>query len=344
MQLQKREKALEELLAKQQEQQHHQPRPQRDEDTEDLNSIESMREDGEIREIQEPAIELPEYLDTSTRPTTPNKNINIPEIAQEIEEVSLPVKRKMQVDLEEYKIYRKYYEELRLHMNANEMETMQTCAKLTEQIVSLETDLLKIQKSYEYMKEDFDKNLSDMKHMEMEHIKKETDFKTKLSSLQQTKEELKHDLENHKNLYIYNTEDYKALQQSLNESQMKLALLTEELLVGKHDLAMKIPELCTDYGIIREDLQLDYITQQEFEAQRHMVKEFEGQKFELQRKITQLESLLEIAQDQIVSQQRLLNDITDNHINLRHLVADLQSSTEEKLLMAKMQRDLDTGE
>ncbi|TMW41663.1 hypothetical protein DOY81_013256, partial [Sarcophaga bullata] len=37
---------------------------------------------------------------------------------------------------------------------------------------------------------------------------------------------------------------------------------------------------------------------------------------------------------QILSQQRLLNDITDNHVNLRHLVADLQSSTEEKLLMA----------
>ncbi|CAD7003819.1 unnamed protein product [Ceratitis capitata] len=44
--------------------------------------------------------------------------------------------------------------------------------------------------------------------------------------------------------------------------------------------------------------------------------------------------------DSIVSQQKLLNEITDNHVNLRHLVADLQSNTEEKLLLAKMQREL----
>lgn len=46
----------------------------------------------------------------------------------------------------------------------------------------------------------------------------------------------------------------------------------------------------------------------------------------------------------IHSQQRLLNEITDNHINLRHLVADLQSTSNEKLLIAKAQRDLDSGE
>ncbi|GBP14187.1 hypothetical protein EVAR_71880_1 [Eumeta japonica] len=34
---------------------------------------ESMREDGEIKYINEPDLRLPEYLDTSTRPTTPTK-------------------------------------------------------------------------------------------------------------------------------------------------------------------------------------------------------------------------------------------------------------------------------
>uniref|UniRef100_A0A6P4E0C0 Uncharacterized protein n=1 Tax=Drosophila rhopaloa TaxID=1041015 RepID=A0A6P4E0C0_DRORH len=42
----------------------------------------------------------------------------------------------------------------------------------------------------------------------------------------------------------------------------------------------------------------------------------------------------------IHSQQRYLNEITDTHINLRHLVADLQSSSDEKLMVAKVQRDL----
>ncbi|XP_046807690.1 centrosomal protein cep290 [Lucilia cuprina] len=345
-----REKALEELLLKQQP-----PQPEeREIAAEELNSIESMREDGEIRDIEDPALPMPEYLDTSTRPTTPNKSINIPNIAEEEgtaemithspePEISVPEKRQLQNELEELKIFKKYYEELKLHMNASEMEIMQTYAQLTEQIVTQEQELMRERKSYAYMREDFEHNLSALKQLEIENIKSQAQLKTELLKYQEEAEKLKQDLQNHKNLYAYTTEDYKSLQQALNENQMKLALLTEELLSGKQDVSMKIPELCLDYGIIREDLQLEFITQQEYEEQKQMVKDFEAQRLEMLRKNTQLESLLEIAQEQILSQQRLLNDITDNHVSLRHLVADLQSSTEEKLLMAKMQRDLDAA-
>ncbi|XP_065360391.1 centrosomal protein Cep290 [Calliphora vicina] len=346
--IQSREKALEELLLK------HKPHEEeREIATEDLNSIESMREDGEIRDIEEPVLQLPEYLDTSTRPTTPNKSIIIPNIPEEEGApdadsepetyISLPKKRKLETELEELKIFKKYYEELKLHMNANEMETMQTCAQLTEQVVNQELELMRERRSYGYMREDFDQNLSALKQLEISSIKTEAQLKKELLDSQEIVEKLKHDLQNHKNVYAYTTEDYKCLQQSLNESQMKLAIVTEELLAGKQESNIKIPELCMDYGIIRDDLQLEFITQQEYEEQKLIVKEFETQKLEMLRKTTQLESLLEIAQEQISSQQRLLNDITDNHVNLRHLVADLQSSTEEKLLMAKMQRDLDAA-
>lgn len=339
-----REKALEELLLKQT----LNPK-EREIVTEDLHSIESIREDGEIKDIEVPDIEVPIILDSSTRPTTPNKSINIPNIieipeSEDIEaEIPLPEKRKLETELEELKIFKKYYEELKLHMNANEMEIMQTCAQLTEQIVTQEQELMRERRSYQYMREDFDENLSALKQQEIENIKIQADFKKQLLEQQQIVDKLKQDLQNHKNSYTYTTEEYKALQQAFNESQMKLALLIQELLSGSPEGVEKIPEISLDYGIIKEDLQLEFITQQEYEEQKLKIKEFESQKEEMLRKNTQLESLLEIAQEQILSQQRLLNDITDNHVNLRHLVADLQSSTEEKLLMAKMQRDLEAG-
>lgn len=336
--IQQREKALEELLLS-----HKTQSKEKEELPEDLNSIESLREDGEIRERIETPLEFPHYMDTFTRPTTPNKSLNIPYIPEPKEELPLREKRDLETALEELKIYKKYYEELKLHMNANELETMQTCAQLTEQIVAQEVELLKQRKCYEFMKEDFDQNLSQIKQLEINKISKEAELKQNLAESQEIILQLKQELENHKHNYIYSLDDYKSLQQLLNESQMNLALITNELLNGKLMGNEKIPEICMDYGVITEDFNLSFITQKEYEQQKQIIYDFEQQKSEMFKKNHQLESLLEIAQEQILSQQRLLNDITDNHVNLRHLVADLQSSTEEKLLMAKLQRDLDTG-
>lgn len=344
--LKEREKALEECLTKQMELSYKSPpKPEGQENPEsgELNSMESLREDGEIKDSEETPLEIPPYLDSSTRPTTPNKSVNIPNIQTPREALSIEDQRNRDLEIEEMKIYKKYYEELKVHMTANDEEIKQSCSKLTEQILQLELDLNRERKSFLYMREDFDKNLSALKTLEMQHIEKEGVMKLEMASLKEALQKLNQDLEYQKRVYIYNQEDYSALQQAFQQSQMQLAFLTQEILTGKLGADMKIPEMCMDYGIIQDDLQIHFMTQQEIETQTIMLKDFEGQRSDLQRKITQLESLLEIAQDQIGSQQRLLNDITDNHVNLRHLVADLQSSTEEKLLMAKMQRDLNEG-
>lgn len=344
--LKEREKALEECLTKQMESPNRSPPKQEGQENPEsgeLNSMESLREDGEVKDSEETPLEIPPYLDSSTRPTTPNKSINIPNIQTPREALSIEDQRNQDLEIEEMKIYKKYYEELKVHMNANDEEIKQSCSKLTEQILQLELDLNRERKSFLYMREDFDKNLSALKTLEMQHIEKEGVMKLEMATLKEALQKLNQDLEYQKRVYIYNQEDYSALQQAFQQSQMQLAFLTQEILTGKLGANLKIPEMCMDYGIIQDDLQIHFMTQQEIENQTLMLKDFEGQRSDLQRKITQLESLLEIAQDQIGSQQRLLNDITDNHVNLRHLVADLQSSTEEKLLMAKMQRDLNEG-
>ncbi|XP_061387473.1 centrosomal protein Cep290 [Musca vetustissima] len=312
--------------------------------SEDLKSLESLREEGEIKSLQESSpLQLPQYLDSSTRPTTPNKSINIPNIQTPREPLDTEAQRQHELDLDEMKIYKKYYEELQLHMKASEGDLMQTCAQLTDKVVNLERDLSRETKSSAYMRQDFDTTLNNLKNLELQLIDKETNYKLEISALKATIEKLEHELEYHKANFSYNQEDYNDLQKSLQQSQTQLAQLIKEVLAGKYGNDLKIPDMCMDYGIIQDDLQLSFVTHQEFEIQKQTLKEFEAQRSELQRKISQLESLLEIAQDQISSQQKLLNDITDNHINLRHLVADLQSSTEEKLLMAKIQRDLDAA-
>uniref|UniRef100_A0A1I8M5X9 Centrosomal protein cep290 n=1 Tax=Musca domestica TaxID=7370 RepID=A0A1I8M5X9_MUSDO len=349
--LREREKALEERLIQHIQQQNQveeggkeEISPDENPIPEDLNSMESLREEGEIKPLQESSpINLPQYLDSSTRPTTPNKSINIPNIQTPREPLCTEAQRDRELQLEEMKIYKKYYEELQLHMNASDVELMQSCGQLTEKIVHLEKDLSRETKSFAYMRQDFDTTLENLKNLELQVIEKEANYKLEISSSKATIEKLEQDLSYYKANYIYTHDDYNELQKSLQQSQLLLAQLTKEVLSGRYGNDLKIPDMCMDYGIIQDDLQLSFVTQQEFEDQQQKLKEFEAQRLEWQRKNSQLESLLEIAQDQIGSQQKLLNDITDNHISLRHLVADLQSSTEDKLLMAKIQRDLEAA-
>uniref|UniRef100_A0A1A9WP16 Uncharacterized protein n=1 Tax=Glossina brevipalpis TaxID=37001 RepID=A0A1A9WP16_9MUSC len=318
-----------------------------EEEEEEVQSVESIREDGEIRNIEEELpIEMPTFVDSSTRPTTPNKSLSIlqiPDISHESFVLTTPKNRQLEDEVDELKIYRKHYEELYLHMKASDLEVMQACAELTEKTAKLEIDLIKAEKCLQYLKEDLDKNLSELKEKEMFWLEKESKYKIDIKNLEHESEYMKRDKENYVSIYYYSKEEYLTLQKSLNENLMKLSLVTKEILSSKSVDNINIPDLGMDYGIIIDNYQLDVISMEEFEKQNKLYKEYQEQKTEMLKNTAHLESLLEIAREQIQSQQKLLNDITDNHISLRHLVADLQSTSEEKFLIAKMHRDLDNG-
>uniref|UniRef100_A0A1B0BPV2 Centrosomal protein cep290 n=1 Tax=Glossina palpalis gambiensis TaxID=67801 RepID=A0A1B0BPV2_9MUSC len=339
LELKQKEQALEELLK-----QHIAMKNYCAED--DAQSVESMREDGEIRNAEELPIEMPTLFDSSTRPTTPNRShslLQIPNISHE-STWTITEKRQLEQEVDELKIYRKHYEELYLHMKASDLEVMQACAELTEKTAKLETDLMKAEKCLQYLKEDLDNSLSKMKEKQMFWLEKESKYKMDIKNLEHESEHLKREKENCFSIYCYSREEYLSLQKSFTENLMKLSLVTQEILSGKSMDSINIPDLNMDYGIITDNYQLDVIPLEEFKKENKLNKEFQEQKTEMLKNIAHLESLLLIAREQIQSQQKLLNDITDNHISLRHLVADLQSTSEEKFLIAKIQRDLDNVE
>uniref|UniRef100_A0A1B0FAW9 Centrosomal protein cep290 n=1 Tax=Glossina morsitans morsitans TaxID=37546 RepID=A0A1B0FAW9_GLOMM len=338
LELKRKEQALEDLLN-----QHIAMKKYCAED--EVQSVETMREDGEIRNAEELPIEMPTLFDSSTRPTTPNRShslLQIPNISHE-SIWTMPEKRQLEQEIDELKIYRKHYEELYLHMKASDLEVMQACAELTEKTAKLETDLMKAEKCLQYLKEDLDNNLGELKEKQMFWLEKESKYKMNIKNLEHESEHLKREKENCFSIYCYSKEEYLSLQKSFTKNLMKLSLVTEEILSGKSTDSINIPDLSIDYGIIVDNYQLDVIPLEEFEKENKLNKEFQEQKTEMLKNTAHLESLLVIAREQIQSQQKLLNDITDNHISLRHLVADLQSTSEEKFLIAKMQRDLDNA-
>ncbi|XP_054734178.1 centrosomal protein cep290 [Anastrepha obliqua] len=316
-------------------------------ETDELSSVESMREGSELRNgaDEDLSLHLPNPLDSSTRPTTPNKNIKqkeLPVISSDksIFEVEA---RDLELQVAELKIYRQGFEDLQEQMKASDVELTQRCADLTAQLVSVQLELNKEKCSYAFMRDDYDNTLNEAKQNYLRHIEQVTTLQKDKGSLEDKLACVEKEYNQLLNAGNYSKEDYLQVQAVNSDLRAQLAFIIEQLFSGKLAADFQIPDVCADYGIINENLQLDYLTFEEYKELQTTLKESQQQREESLRKSAQLESLLEIAQSQIQSQQKLLNEITDNHVNLRHLVADLQSNTEKNLLLAKMQRELDSA-
>ncbi|XP_017066295.1 centrosomal protein cep290 [Drosophila eugracilis] len=322
LELKAREEALRQLLQQQN---------CSDSETGELSSVQSLCDVPEIAEEQ--PIEEDPGVNTATRPSSPT------EATEGLQRPIIPdpeVEPRNEVQAE-LNILRKHYEELRLHMSADGSELKNQNQKLHDKVITLELQLEKQGNSYRYMRRDFDQLLTETRKKELSFIEE----KALLSKqLEQQKSELfgtNEQLEELRRRNLYTADEHQKLEQRNAILSMQLGQAVEHML-GE----LKPSEICAEYGIIKDNYQLDYITAEDFERQQKELVDWRSKQAELQRETKQLEGLLQVANEQIHSQQRLLNEITDNHISLRHLVADLQSSSDEKLMLAKVQRDLDS--
>ncbi|KAH8259719.1 hypothetical protein KR026_009458 [Drosophila bipectinata] len=320
--LKAREEALRQLL---------QQENYSDSETGELSSVQSMCDFPEMpEELKE---EEPPAIDTATRPSSPTEateGLQRPVIIDSDTETKSET-------LAELSILRKHYEELRLHMSADGNELLSRNQELHDQLVTLELQLNKQQNSYSFMRKDYDQLLTDSRKQELRFIEDRASLSRKLELQQSELSATQDKLEEMQRRNLYTAEEQQQLAQRNAILSMQLGQAVEQML-GE----LKHPDICSEYGIIKDNYQLDYITAEDFEKQRQELSNWKSKQAELLRETKQLEGLLQVANTQIHSQQRLLNEITDNHINLRHLVADLQSSSNEKLLIAKAQRDLDS--
>ncbi|KAH8240218.1 hypothetical protein KR032_012226 [Drosophila birchii] len=323
LELKAREEALRQLLQQQN---------YSDSETGELSSVQSLCD---VPEMPEEPAELEEdpHINTATRPSSPteaNEGLQRPVIP----DADTEPRSEMQAELA---ILRKHYEELRLHMSADGSELVSLNQQLHDQLVSLELQMAKQSSSYGYMRKEYDLLLSETRKQELRFIEDKAALSRQVELLKSELSASRSQLDEVLRRHLYTAEEQQQLEQRNAILSMQLGQAMEQMM-GE----LKLPEICAEYGIIKDNHQLDYITADDFEKQQQELSSWRTKQTELQRETKQLEGLLQVANGQIHSQQRLLNEITDNHINLRHLVADLQSSSNEKLMLAKVQRDLDS--
>ncbi|XP_016994181.3 centrosomal protein Cep290 [Drosophila takahashii] len=322
LELKAREEALRQLLQQQN---------YSDSETGELSSVQSLCDVPEIAE--ENQVKEDPVVNTATRPSSPTEateGLQRPIIPD-------PETEPKNEALAELSILRKHYEELRLHMSADGSELMNQNQELHDKLITLELQLEKQGNSYSYMKRDYDQLLTETRKQELSFIEEKALLARKLENQKIELLDSKEKLEKVNRGNLYTAEEQQKLEQRNAHLSMQLGQAVEKMLEE-----LKPSEICAEYGIIKENYQVDYITAEDFEKQQKELVNWRSTQADLQRETKQLEGLLQVANEQIHSQQKLLNEITDNHINLRHLVADLQSSSDEKLMLAKVQRDLDS--
>ncbi|CAD7003820.1 unnamed protein product [Ceratitis capitata] len=165
--LKAREEALQALIREQT-----QSHDQRAIDTDELCSVESIREGGEHNGFDDLSIHLPKPLDSSTRPTTPNKVLKQNELVMETnDQLILEIgSNNLKQTLEELEIYRKGFEDLQAQLKASETELAKQCATLSAQLITTQLALKKESNSYAFMREEYDNTLSRCKENELRHI------------------------------------------------------------------------------------------------------------------------------------------------------------------------------
>jgi len=279
LELKAREEALRQLL----EQQNYS-----DSETGELSSVHSLCEVPEIAE--EHPVEEDAVLNTATRPSSPTEatmGLRRPTVPD-------PEEKPTNEALAELSILRKHYDELRLHMSADGSDLMNRNQELHDQMIALELQLEQQRNSYSYMRRDYDQLLTETRKQELRFIDDKASLARQLEHSKSELCEAREELEQVNRRNPYTVEEQQKLEHRNAILSMQLGQAMEQLL-GE----LKPTEICAEYGIIRENYQLDYITAQDFEEQQQELLTWRSKQAELQRETKQLEGLLHVANEQV---------------------------------------------
>lgn len=276
--LKAREEALRQLLQQQN---------YSDSETGELSSVQSMCD---VPEMPEELEEEPPAINTATRPSSPTEateGLQRPIIMDSVSETKSET-------LAELAILRKHYEELRLHMSADENKLKNRNQELHDQLVNMELQLNKEQNSYSFMRKDYDQLLTESRKQELRFIEDRASLSKQLELQQSELSKTREKLEEMQRRNLYTAEEQQQLAQRNAILSMQLGQAVEQML-GE----LKHPDICSEYGIIKDNYQLDYITVEDFERQRQELSNWKSKQAELQRETKQLEGLLQVANTQV---------------------------------------------
>lgn len=94
-------------------------------------------------------------------------------------------------------------------------------------------------------------------------------------------------------------------------------------------------------GIITDNFPLEYITKIEYCNLQNNLNTLKNENSQLNIANKHMEKLLQIFQEQLHSQQNIYRKYSEEEINLKHLIVDLQCENNEKFIIIKKEREIE---
>ena len=257
-------------------------------------------------------------------------------------------RNKLIIANDELIIVQQQYDDLLQATKASDSEKDQMVAKTIDKLKEIEIDICGYQRKIEFLKAENDNVNNNLRAIKLDHLKILHELRKEIAN----KNGLIKKLESKNTKREDSTIDREKIGQ-LEADVEKMKLETNNFYtiflkniqeVDKSHLIDIDYRKLANFSLIKNDLTIEFITKNEFERLNENIRKLQEEVERLTLKNFHMEELLKISQNQVMSQQQIISKFSEEEISLRHLVADLQSSSNEKYLLAKTQKELDRCE
>ncbi|CAO1401032.1 unnamed protein product [Diamesa serratosioi] len=209
----------------------------------------------------------------------------------------------------------------------------------------IELNLKCYERKVNYLKNDNEALNNDLKSLKLEYLALISDVKREVLSKARTMREIKRNEEEEQNHEFVDVGELNAELQQIRSELNGLCfniIKNVKTIDCENLLALNVKQL-ENVQLLENNLTSTFITRQEYETMKkqllQMTKKLEDQTAREQY----FEQLAKVTQSQLLSQQFLISQFSDEEISARHLIVDLQSQSNENYLLTKTQRDLNVA-
>uniref|UniRef100_A0A182INE7 Uncharacterized protein n=1 Tax=Anopheles atroparvus TaxID=41427 RepID=A0A182INE7_ANOAO len=318
-----------------------------------VQSTESVNDSGNVcneDDNSEPIEPLPgpEQLDFSEQVLL--RAVEIDRLTEALEELRADNGRLLGVQ-DELRVTQKQYNELLNITKASENEKDRLLVEAVDRLKDIESAVCIFQRKVDYLKTDNDNLHNTLRTIKSEYLNVLHDLRLELA---QKSNQLNAEVETTgatagDSLDSTGSEQIEKLETELARLKLEATNFYSIFLkniaeVDKEQLLDMDYTKLSQFAVVDTNLAVEFITKDEHRRTRDRLEKLER---ELQREVKKnrhLEELLQVSSEQIRSQQSLISKHSEDEVNLRHLVVDLQSASNEQYLLARAHKELDVGE
>lgn len=275
------------------------------------------------------------------------KNKELEDFREKCTSLATELQQKI-IESDSMKHYSVELKQLREVLSLSEDQRDQNLLKKSEEFSNLEREIQTNRRKLEFLMVDFENVSEELKQERKNRLflvgeleKELANRRTKIRYLEQEINEIRE-----KNSQQVSEAEYKKLEEQLQKNTNKLARICREYLKNlptaeKETILQDDLEAFRDFAIVDSNLTVDMVTRTEFLDMKYDARKVKEELARLKIEQKHLQEVLQIAQQQIASQQELLTNYSDEEISLRHLVVDLQCVGSDKQLIARGAREIE---